>query len=165
MASTPSGASQRLLTMKFMQRAAAAGSPTSPGVSQSEDERPSKRAKIESRSSLGSPQTHSPLFDQGAARAAKAALEAEAQKRAALIEQQAEKLGDAHWRLDPAKLPGSDQRKGALLNIVQVGFSQIDEREALETEQAQTDGPSFQLYGPRRSKKTKVTKGDVRVPT
>lgn len=145
--------------MKFMQRAAAA-SPTSPGVSQSDSERPSKRAKTESRSALGTPQNQSPSFDQ---KATQAALDAEDRRRAALIEQQAERLGDAHWKLDPAKLPGSDQRKGAPLKIVQIGFSQIDRRDALETNQGEADGPSFHSYGPKKTKKTKASKDDVRV--
>lgn len=135
--------------MKFMQRAAAA-SPSSPGVSQSEDDRPSKRVKTEFGSSPRTPQAQTPLFDQ---KAAQAALDAEDKKREALIERQAEKLGDAHWRLDPAKLPGSNRRKGVPLNIVQVGFSQIDRSDALATRQPESDGPVLQSYQPNKSKR------------
>lgn len=148
--------------MKFMQRAAATTSAASPGVSQPEDERPSKRVKREFGSSPQRPQAQSPLFDQ---KAAQAALDAETAKRAALVERQAEKLGDAHWRLDPAKLPGSDQRKGVPLNIVQVGFSQIDKRDALETTQIETGGPSLRSYRPKTPKKMKADEDGVRIPT
>lgn len=146
--------------MKFMQRAAAAASPSSPVVSQSEDERPSKRAKTESRSSPGTPQTQSPLFDK---RAAQAALDAEEKKREILVERQAEKLGDAHWKLDPQKLPGSGQRKGVPLNIVRVGFSQIDRADAAEMIQLETDGPSFRSYQPKSSKQIKAKDENVDV--
>lgn len=156
MASTPSGgASNRLLNMKFMQRAAAAASPAPSGVSQSEDERPSKRVKTESRSSTGTPQGKSPLFDEKAAQAAQAAILAEERKREALIERQAEKLGDAYWKFDPAKLPKSNQQRGVPLKIVHIGFSEIDQRNALDAAQPEMDGPSFQSYRPKEPKKTK----------
>lgn len=146
--------------MKFMQRAAAAAaaSPSSPGVSQPEDERPSKRVKKEFGSSPRTPQAQTLLFDQ---KAAQAALEAEEQKREALIERQAEKLGDAHWRLDPTKLPGSDRRKGVPLKIVQVGFSQIDRSDTLATRQSESDGTALQSYQPNKSK---TVNEEVRVP-
>lgn len=147
--------------MKFMQRAAAAASPATPGVSPSEDERPSKRVRRDLGSSPHRPQTQSPLFDQ---KAAQAALDAEAAKRAALIERQAEKLGDAHWKLDPARLPGSDQRKAVPLNIVQVGFSQIDRRDALETTAMEMGGPTLRSYRPKTPKKMKADEDDVRFP-
>lgn len=154
--------------MKFMQRAAAAATaapPSSPGVSQqSEDERPSKRVKTEfggasSSSSPRTPQAQKPLFDHQAA--AQAALDAEDEKREALAARLAERLGDAHWRLDPARLPGSDRRKGVPLNIVQVGFSQIDRSDALATttRPTETDEPVLQSYQPKQ-----ITKTEVRVP-
>lgn len=80
---------------------------------------------------------------------------------------QAEKLGDSHWVLDAAKLPGPDRQAGKLLNVVQVGFSQIDSRGNSrgggEDEQADvedntsTDGPSLKTYGPKKQ----ATKNDA----
>lgn len=152
---TPTGASQRLLTMKFMQRAAAATtSPTSPSTSTSDDRQTSKRRKISGQSSLGTPQTPSYVIDH---KAAQAAIEEEERKRQEHAARQAEKLGDSHWVLDAAKLPRPDRQAGKLLNVVQVGFSQIDSRGGVEDEQAsvedattRSDGPSLKIYGPRK---------------
>lgn len=150
---TPTGASQRLLTMKFMQRAvAAATSPSSPSTPTSDDGRASKRRKTSDQSPM-TPQTPSYLIDRKAAQTAKDEEERKRQEHAA---RQAEKLGDSHWVLDAAKLPGPDQQAGRVLNVVQVGFSQIDSRRGGEDEQAGaeehtgTDGPSLKTYGPRK---------------
>ncbi|POS73454.1 hypothetical protein DHEL01_v208156 [Diaporthe helianthi] len=130
---TPTGASQRLLTMKFMQRAAAAAaSPSSPSTPTSDDGRASKRRKTSGQSPM-TPQTPSYVIDH---KAAQVAREEEERKRQEHAARQAEKLGDSHWVLDAAKLPGPDQQAGKVLNVVQVGFSQIDSRRGEEDEQA-----------------------------
>lgn len=151
---TPTGASQRLLTMKFMQRAAAAAaSPSSPSTPTSDDGRASKRRKTSGQSPM-TPQTPSYVIDH---KAAQVAREEEERKRQEHAARQAEKLGDSHWVLDAAKLPGPDQQAGKVLNVVQVGFSQIDSRRGEEDEQAgvekhtATDGPSLKTYGPRKA--------------
>lgn len=159
---TPTGASQRLLTMKFMQRAvAAASSPSSPSTPTSDDGRASKRRKTSAQSPIGTPQTPSYLIDH---KAAQAAREEEERKRQEHAARQAEKLGDAHWVLDAAKLPGPDRQAGKLLNVVQVGFSQIDSsrggedgQAGLEDNSIGTDGPSLKTYGPRKE----ATKNDA----
>lgn len=138
--------------MKFMQRAAAA-SPSSPGTPTSDEAHSSKRRKTAGRSSLGMPETPSYVIDQ---KAAHAALAEEERKRQVAVEKRAEQLGDSHWVLDSAKLPGS-RHGGMPLKIVQVGFSQIDRRGGSEEDQEQdemprTDGPVFQSYGPKKSK-------------
>lgn len=148
--------------MKFMQRAvAAASSPSSPSTPTSEDGRASKRRKTSAQSPTGTPQTPSYLIDH---KAAQAAREEEERKRQEHAARQAEKLGDAHWVLDAAKLPGPDRQAGKLLNVVQVGFSQIDSSRGGEDEQAglednsiDTDGPSLKTYGPRKE----ATKNDA----
>ncbi|CAN8096701.1 unnamed protein product [Discula destructiva] len=150
MASTPGGASQRLLTMKFMQRAAAANSsPTSPSTpaSASDDGHPSKRQKIGGRSSLGGREATSYVVDQ---KAAQAALEEEDRKRQAAIDKMAERLGDSHWVLDTAKLPSSHKQAAMPLNIVQVGFSEIDRRGDTEEGQEKEEALAFQTYGPKK---------------
>lgn len=139
--------------MKFMQRAAAAGPSISPSTPTSDDhEHSSKRRKTSGRGSLGgAPEAQSYVIDH---KAAQAALEEEERKRQALVAKHAEALGDSHWVLDAAKLPGS-QQGGAPLKIVQVGFSQIDRggagaQEEDEQETATTDGPSFRSFGPKK---------------
>ncbi|KUI56293.1 hypothetical protein VP1G_03558 [Cytospora mali] len=146
---TPKSASQRLLTMKFMQRAAAAAPPSAPSTPAADHEPSSKRRKTSGRASLGTPETQSYVIDH---RAAQAALEEEERKRQALVAKHAEALGDSHWVLDAAKLPGA-QQGGAPLKIVQVGFSQIDrggggeaaeaQEEEEEEETTTIDGPTF----------------------
>ncbi|KAL1874274.1 hypothetical protein Daus18300_003638 [Diaporthe australafricana] len=155
---TPTGASQRLLTMKFMQRAAASNtSPTTSSTPTSDDGHASKRRKTSGQSSLGTPQTPSYVIDHKAAQAAREEEERTRQEHAA---KQAEKLGDSHWALDVAKIPGPGQQGGKLLNVVQVGFSQIDSRGGGEDEQARMedttrdDGPSLRTYGPRKEEKS-----------
>lgn len=141
--------------MKFMQRAAAAaGPPASPVTPTTDDhERSSKRRKTSGRAALGgAPEAPTYVIDH---RAAQAALEEEERKRQALVAKHAEALGDSHWVLDAAKLPGS-QQGGAPLKIVQVGFSQIDrgggaeEQEQEDEETAVTDGPTFRSFGPQK---------------
>ena len=69
---------------------------------------------------VSSPAT--PLYDQ---KAIQAAMEEEEKKRRAAIEKRAAELGDSHWVLEgAAALPRSSFRP--LLNVVQVGFAQID---------------------------------------
>jgi hypothetical protein len=129
--STPKTMSSRLMTMKFMQRGAAAaaaaasasGTPvaSSPASPRSEDGSAKRRKFAHTPSSAaGSPAT--PLFDQ---KAIQAAMEEEEKKRQAAIEKRAAELGDSHWVLEGASaLPAGGSRP--LLNVVQVGFSQID---------------------------------------
>lgn len=141
--------------MKFMQRAAAASPPISPVTpAADEDDRPSKRRKTTGRSKLGgAPETPTYVIDH---RAAQAALEEEERKRQALVAKHAEALGDSHWVLDAAKLPGP-QQAGAPLRVVQVGFSQIDRSGGTEVQEeeddqeiATLDGPSFRYFGPKK---------------
>lgn len=126
--STPKGMSSRLMTMKFMQRgaaaAAAAGAGTpetgSPATPRSDDGSAKRRKFSHASSAAGSPAT--PLYDQ---KAIQAAMEEEDKKRRAAIEKRAAELGDSHWVLEgAAALPRSSSRP--LLNVVQVGFAQID---------------------------------------
>ncbi|KAK3495089.1 uncharacterized protein B0T23DRAFT_125673 [Neurospora hispaniola] len=120
--------SSRLMTMKFMQRAAATAataSPTEkPSTPKTEDEGPSKRRKHShtSKTSTPNPEADQALFDQ---KAIQAALEEEEKKRQAAIEKRAAELGDSHWVLPGASLaPKAGARP--VLNVVQVGFAQID---------------------------------------
>ncbi|KAI1393705.1 uncharacterized protein F4822DRAFT_21505 [Hypoxylon trugodes] len=117
----PKSMSSRLLTMKFMQRAAVtpSSSPTTPNS----DEQPSKRRKV-SRVLKHDGRDLIAQIDQTAVRAAIA--EEERKRQEALI-QHASELGDARWVLDiPNGATGSSRKIQTPLNVVQVGFAQID---------------------------------------
>lgn len=135
---TPKTMSSRLMTMKFMQRgaaaaAASAATASTPTTSKSpanipSDDGPAKRRKTShtsSTSAAGSPAT-TPLFDQ---QAIKAALDQEEKRNRAAIERRAAELGDSHWVLEgAASAPPRITRP--LLNVVAVGFAQIDDSTA-----------------------------------
>lgn len=157
MASTAGGASQRLLTMKFMQRAAAANAnPTSsntPATPASDDGHASKRRKISDGSSLRAPVPASYAIDQ---QAAQAALEDEDRKRQAAMDRMAERLGDSHWVMDTAKLPASHKQAGMPLQIVQVGFSEIDREGGRDEGPGEEKARVFQSYGLKKTQKEKA---------
>lgn len=124
---TPKGMSSRLMTMKFMQRAAAseASSPASVATPGSDIEG-SAKSSAKRRKTAYTPNdspAEKPLYDE---KAIKAALEEEDKKRLAAIERRAKELGDEHWVLPEAQLPASDAKQRVTLNFVQVGFAQID---------------------------------------
>lgn len=145
--------------MKFMQRAAAAKSPTTASTQTaiSDEDRPSKRQRTGERTSPSAPKTPGYVVDQ---KVAQAALDEEDRKRQAAIDRMAERLGDAHWVLDTAKLPSSHNQTTPL-RVVQVGFSEIDKKqkseESLDEEEEKV--PSFQSYGPKK-KTTKEQSGN-----
>ncbi|KAI8963908.1 hypothetical protein F5Y11DRAFT_345984 [Daldinia sp. FL1419] len=115
--------SSRLLTMKFMQRAAASPSSPTPAAPNL-DEKSSKRRKV-SHSSAKHDNTDSLAhIDQAAVQAAIA--DGERKRQEALVQHAAE-LGDAHWVLDvPEPTTSSNRGIQTPMNIVQVGFAQID---------------------------------------
>ena len=120
--------SSRLMTMKFMQRAAATAATAPPtdktSTPKADDEGPSKRRKHShtSKTTTSNPEADQALFDQ---KAIQAALEEEEKKRQAAIEKRAAELGDSHWVLPGASVtPKAGARP--VLNVVQVGFAQID---------------------------------------
>ena len=129
--STPKTMSSRLMTMKFMQRGAAAAAAaataatpeaaSSPATPRSDDGS-AKRRKFAHSPSIAASSPATPLYDQ---KALQAALDEEEKKRQAAIEKRAAELGDSHWVLAPsAAVPSRGARP--LLNVVQVGFAQID---------------------------------------
>ncbi|KAL8370893.1 hypothetical protein RB595_000974 [Gaeumannomyces hyphopodioides] len=123
--------SSRLLTMKFMQRGIAASSAnSSPTTPRSEDKHGSKRRKVSQVTTDCSPS--GPKIDGAAVQAA---LDEEERKRRAAITKQAEDLGDTRWVLDfPAPSPrSSDRIPQTPLNIVQIGFAQIDSADSAAT--------------------------------
>ncbi|KAK4140535.1 uncharacterized protein C8A04DRAFT_39834 [Dichotomopilus funicola] len=178
---TPKTMSSRLMTMKFMQRgaaaaAAAAATSNTPTTSNSpvntpSNDGPTKRRKVShtpSTSGAGSPAT-TPLFDQ---QAIKAALEQEEKRNRAAIERRAAELGDSHWVLEgAASAPPRIARP--LLNVVPVGFAQIDGstaatasgQDVYDDDPFDMGGvsarPQFQRFNMKKSKaRHDATKGD-----
>ena len=132
--STPKTMSSRLMTMKFMQRGAAAAAAaaatatdtpeaaSSPGTPRGGDDGSAKRRKTAHTPSSAASSPATPLFDQ---QAIKSAVEEEEKRNRAAIEKRAAELGDSHWVLEgAASLPPRTARP--LLNVVEVGFAQID---------------------------------------
>lgn len=116
--SAPKMMSSRLLTMKFMQRAANT-SPTS-RAPPSPDEPSPKRRKTDSSPSNPTKFNVDALADRSAIQAAMASEEA---KKQAALERQAAELGDTRWVLN-----FEDQKKasGLALRVVQTGFANLD---------------------------------------
>ncbi|ETS80019.1 hypothetical protein PFICI_07548 [Pestalotiopsis fici W106-1] len=117
---TPKGMSSRLLTMKFMQRAAASSSPASaPSTPASDDS--SKRRKISHNRS-----NNDELEVQVDRKAIQAAIEEGERKREEALVKHAEELGDARWVLNVPNLSSSGAGAPNPLRVVQVGYAQID---------------------------------------
>ncbi|CCF35572.1 hypothetical protein CH063_07324 [Colletotrichum higginsianum] len=109
------GISSRLLTMKFMQRAATSGS----APESSPDEPSSKRRKFQNSPLTGD--FHS--FDQAAVQAA---LKQQEAKRLAALEASRAELADTHWVLD-GSWGSTTATEDAPPNIVYVGYADIDD--------------------------------------
>ncbi|KAH6636326.1 hypothetical protein F5144DRAFT_175053 [Chaetomium tenue] len=163
--STPKTMSSRLMTMKFMQRGAAAAAAaatatdtpeaSSPGTPRSDDGSAKRRKTAHALSAASSPAT--PLFDQ---QAMKSAVEEEEKRNRAAIEKRAAELGDSHWVLEgAASLPPRTARP--LLNVVEVGFAQIDYAGASSKDDDPFDlgsapaQPQFQRFNMKKSKVVK----------
>lgn len=161
--STPKTMSSRLMTMKFMQRGAAAAAAaaatatdtpeaSSPRTPRSDDGSAKRRKTAHAPSAASSPAT--PLFDQ---QAMKSAVEEEEKRNRAAIEKRAAELGDSHWVLEgAASLPPRTARP--LLNVVEVGFAQIDYAGASSKDDDPFDlgsapaQPQFQRFNMKKSK-------------
>ncbi|KAI1353067.1 hypothetical protein F5Y01DRAFT_67338 [Xylaria sp. FL0043] len=124
---TPKTMSSRLLTMKFMQRAAAA-SPSSTPSTPTPNDQSNKRRKTAHNTTPH--QDVDTLVNQAAIQAAIA--EEEKKVESALLKR-AEELGDSRWVLDvPNHAKGHTAQ--TLLNVVRVGFAQIDSSDSVENE-------------------------------
>lgn len=153
MASTgaPKTMSSRLLTMKFMQRAAASSPSSSVPSTPPSNDQSSKRRKI--AHNAAPQQNVDALVNQSAIQAAIAEEEKKVER--ALVKR-AEELGDARWVLD---IPEHDKGHAAQtpLNIIQVGFGQIDSSDDVgnETEAASTlhdTVPALRRYNMEKKK-------------
>lgn len=146
----PKSMSSRLLTMKFMQRAAAsAPTPTSP----SNEDQSSKRRKVSHGTSADIGVDS--LVDQ---QAIQAAIDEGEKKREEALVKHAADSGDARWVLDvPPNVPGLGGNAQTPLNVVQVGYAQIDSVDASDQD-ADSLGTSqpFRRYNMKDKKKDKV---------
>lgn len=107
-----------------MQRAAA--SPSSAPSTPNSEEQSSKRQKTSH--SVTPQQDVNSLVNQ---RAVQAAIAEEERKRQEALLQHAAELGDARWELDiPLKAQNPQHAVQTPLNVVQVGFAQIDSPDA-----------------------------------
>ncbi|KAK8042124.1 zinc knuckle [Apiospora rasikravindrae] len=123
----PKAMSSRLLTMKFMQRAAASA-PTTPTASPKSEEQSSKRRKVSHESTANAPVDF--MVNQ---QAVQAAIDEGEKKREEAIVKHAAELGDARWVLDVPDSPfNSLYQVKKPLNVVQVGYAQIDSPDATE---------------------------------
>ncbi|KAI1878202.1 uncharacterized protein JN550_000384 [Neoarthrinium moseri] len=148
----PKGMSSRLLTMKFMQRAAAStSSPASSPSTPKSDESSSKRRKI----SHATPTTTKDeqlevqsLVDQ---KAIQAALEEGERKREEALVKHAAELGDARWVLNVSENTSSSGSQAQRpLQIVQVGYAQIDAPDASEDRASSDEDPLGRVQPIRR---------------
>ncbi|KAK8048652.1 hypothetical protein PG994_010382 [Apiospora phragmitis] len=125
----PKAMSSRLLTMKFMQRAAASA-PTTPTASPKSEEQSSKRRKVSHESTATAPVDL--MVNQ---QAVQAAIDEGEKKREEAIVKHAAELGDARWVLDIPDSPfNSLYQVKKPLNVVQVGYAQIDSPDATEND-------------------------------
>lgn len=113
-----SSMSKRLLTMSFMQRAAASGV-SSPATPRSDDHSPKRR-----RTGPNSPASDvAATFDLKALEAA----QEEEEKRRKAVEKLAAQTGEEHWVLDIPQNPNVAKRRPTQLDVEYVGWAQIDE--------------------------------------
>ncbi|KAJ8119402.1 hypothetical protein ONZ43_g3641 [Nemania bipapillata] len=145
--------------MKFMQRAAAASPSSSAPSTPPSNDQSSKRRKIAHGATPE--QNVDTLVDQSAIRAAIA--EEEKKVESALLKR-AEELGDARWVLDvPEYAKGRTAQPP--LNIVQVGFAQIDSSNDVENEAGSAGTlhdsvPAFRRYNMDK-KKFRLLRGNT----
>ncbi|KAI0010149.1 hypothetical protein F4779DRAFT_578934 [Xylariaceae sp. FL0662B] len=124
--------SSRLLGMKFMQRVAASPSPSPSPTTPKADERSSKRRKLSRENSDSLVQV-----DQAAVQAA---IAEEERKRHEAVAKRAAELGDSRWVLDvPETAKASGHQVQTPLNVIQVGFAQIDAPDAAGLDVESTD--------------------------
>ncbi len=126
--------SSRLLTMKFMQRAA--HTPPTPTAA---DEPSPKRRKTDPASSLPAKFNVDALADRSAIQAAIASEDA---KREAALEKQAAEAGDTRWGLSFEEQKQLSASPSTILRVVPTGFANLDaSRSEIKYEEETEDKP------------------------
>ncbi|KAH7348688.1 hypothetical protein BKA65DRAFT_550749 [Rhexocercosporidium sp. MPI-PUGE-AT-0058] len=120
--SAPKSMSSRLLTMKFMQRAAHS-SPTAASPPSTDEPSPKRRRTDSSSTSTPSKLNVDTLADR---KAIQAALAGEEAKRQAALEKQALEAGDTRWVLSFEDQQHSAPSPVLALRVVQTGFANLD---------------------------------------
>jgi hypothetical protein len=174
--STPKTMSNRLAAMKFMQRGAAAAAAAaatrtpeaSPAATPRSDASSTKRRKMSHTPSSAAGSPAAAFYDN---QAIKAAVEEEEKRNHAAVERRAAELGDSHWVLEgAATTPARGSRP--LLNVVQVGFTQIDHAAAAGGGDDDDDPfdmgsvpaqPQFQRFNMKKSKAGLLPEGNPAV--
>ncbi|KAI1267361.1 hypothetical protein F5Y18DRAFT_336155 [Xylariaceae sp. FL1019] len=155
-AGTPKTMSSRLLTMKFMQRAAASTPSSSAPSTPTSNDKSNKRRKISHQSAPEEVDTDS-LVNQAAIRVA---MEEEEKKSHEALLKRADELGDAHWVLDlPA--PATKRPTQSPLNIIQVGYAQIDASDPSnnnDLEEPHNSAPAIRRFNMDKKKASKKVK-------
>ncbi|KAI1102641.1 hypothetical protein F4804DRAFT_260716 [Jackrogersella minutella] len=162
----PKSMSSRLLTMKFMQRAVASPSSSSPNTP-TPDEHASKRRKLAIHPARSENRESVAHIDHAAVQAA---IAEEQRKQQDALVQRAAELGDARWVLDVAdKIAGPTRDIQTPLNVVQVGFAQIDSQidpsdaaglDAESTDASHARTPVVRRYNMDRKKAAKDDESD-----
>lgn len=117
--SAPKSMSSRLLTMKFMQRAAA----SSPIQSSPTPEEPSPKRQKKTGDSPSRAQVVDAMADK---RAIQAAMEAEEAKRQVALDKQAAEAGDTRWVLSFDDQNVAGRAPNGALRVIQAGYANID---------------------------------------
>ena len=121
--------------MKFMQRAAASSTASSPATTPKPGEKSSKRRKVSHSPAIQ--QTIDALVDEAAVK--KAIADEERKREEALVRNAAES-GDARWVLNTKKTSVATSSKVQTpFNVVQVGFAQIDSPDHTDEQEAPHD--------------------------
>ncbi|KAM3073658.1 hypothetical protein ACMFMG_004457 [Clarireedia jacksonii] len=129
--SVPKAMSSRLLTMKFMQRAAAS-SPTSPSTSTLEEPSPKRQKTAHTTPTKFNVDT---LADN---RAIRAALEEEEAKKQAALDRAAAEAGDTRWVLSFEDRKHLDKPTNTL-RVVQAGFANLDQPSPIKAHDGDDD--------------------------
>ncbi|KAK5133897.1 hypothetical protein LTR08_007126 [Meristemomyces frigidus] len=124
----PKAMSSRLLTMKFMQRAAA--SPSSPST-------PAEPLSKKQRLSSGSYNSASPSTPKSDAQAVEEALAAEEEKRTRALEREAAGRGESKWYLSIKEQP---LEAHSPLQFVSAGYSMLDAASSVKERSPEEDG-------------------------
>ncbi|KAH8588968.1 hypothetical protein B0O99DRAFT_343683 [Bisporella sp. PMI_857] len=135
----PKAMSSRLLTMKFMQRAAASPSTASSAPSTPDEPSPKRRKR-----NTGSPSTPSFNVNELAnQRAVDRALAEEDAKRQAALERQAAEAGDTRWVLSFEDQQAADSAARPLsLRVVSTGYASLDVRTPMQIRKIDTEEDS-----------------------
>ncbi|KAI0166674.1 hypothetical protein GGR57DRAFT_447524 [Xylariaceae sp. FL1272] len=155
-AGTPKTMSSRLLTMKFMQRAAASTPSSSAPSTPTSNDQSNKRRKVSHQSAQDEINTDS-LVNQAAIRAA---IEEEEKKSHEALVKRANELGDAHWVLDLPE-PATKRSTQTPLSIVQVGYAQIDASDLSnnnDLEESHNSAPGIRRFNMDKKKASKKVK-------